>query len=101
MRTARLATSSISLRVAGDSAEGGTAARAGSGAGGSSTAGDSGNAGEAGGPGGSDAKTPDALIDAALADGTLVVLDGSKGLLHRNPGEAEIAAARAERARRR
>ena len=29
-----------------------------------------------------------------LADGTLVVLDGSKGLLHRNPGEAEIAAAR-------
>ena len=30
----------------------------------------------------------------ALADGTLVVLDGSKGLLHRNPGEAEIATAR-------
>jgi phosphocarrier protein FPr/phosphocarrier protein len=30
-----------------------------------------------------------------LADGTLAVLDGSRGLLHRNPGEAEIAAARA------
>lgn len=29
----------------------------------------------------------------ALADGLLVVLDGSRGILHRNPGEAEIAEA--------